>query len=279
MTHMQDLHNQAAEDGKPGYVQLTSGNYLEDAALVKAETKFLRKIRGTPDHQITVMWEEAKPNEDGLPEFQMVCSCGTNQPYWDWGLNLPNLDGSIGERYIKIANRHILAEKLEAERELRADEEPCLIAKVHMIRVTHEWWVFHYTSDLADEISQTWANSRWPWCIAVKKSNGWRLLLVEMTKTQAIARGMRRLEKERFKGNGVELFEIDSKIGLEAPSATISSSVRRLIDDAKGLKPTATPHEIKVILQATDDGMTQLKLLEVLRTDLQRRFDESLDLT
>ncbi len=276
---MQDLHNQAAKDGAPDYVMIEDGNFLKNATLAKRETRFLSKVNENPDHQVSVTWDDASLDEGPnlSARFKVHCSCD-----YPWNWDYVNADGSIGVRHIRGVNKHILVQTLQAAQPVVVDDEPFLIAKVHLTRVTHEWWVFHYSSDLADEVANTrnhWGNQTWPWMVAVKKTNGWRTQVVEKTKEQAIAGALRRLENERARGNGVEIFDIEATIGIEAPTATISSSVRRLIDDAKGLKPKATPHEIQTVLQAANKGLIQLKLLEVLQKDLQRRFDESFDLT
>ncbi|MCH8139031.1 MAG: hypothetical protein IH926_08795, partial [Proteobacteria bacterium] len=85
-------------------------------------------------------------------------------------------------------------------------------------------------------------------------------------------------EKEKYRGNTVQIFDTRTTIGVEAPIATIITSVRRLIDDAKKLKDDASPHEIAAVLAVTNDGLTQLEMLLDLKEDLASLFNEALDL-
>lgn len=282
-THMQDLHDQAGRDGKPGYVTGTDGVMFENLDFAKRETSARKNLMIHEDHAVEITWErDLDPgynDQDPRAKVQVQCECGNMYSY-----NHPqrvNKNGAIPSRYITGFNAHIIAIQTEEEGkklELVGVPEPSLVARVHLVRTTHEWWVFHAQSDLAKEVKLHGGFRGYNWKVAVKKSNGWHSRGSTNSREEAIAVVLQLTEKEKYRGHTVQLFDTSTTVGVEAPVATIITSVRRLIDDAKSLKDNASPHEIAAVLAVTNDGLTQLEMLLDLKEDLTSRFNEALNL-
>ena len=267
------------EDGIKAY----DGGWYVDPVLAKAEDRFFQKVHVEPGHDISVTWDIDEERSWQPIQYSIQCSCGVAQG-WGWKDRGLNVDMSIGKGVIMTANSHVITAQREKDYS-RQDKvpEPRLIAKVHMVRVTHEWWVAHQETDLVQETlypkghTQPMSN-QWPWKVFQKNSHRFKFIQSHNTQEQAVAAVLKYVERERFRGNEVTIIDEEMTVGIEAPAATIASSVRRLIDDAHRLGKKPAPHDIAAILQATDEGLAQLELLEELRGELRNRFGQALDL-
>lgn len=263
-------------------ILLKSGKREKNAPLAKAEAKFRSKVISNQDHQIEVTWDPDTQKAYQPIEYHLSCSCGKASG-WQWRDRGLNKDDTMPRKAVTTVNAHIINSTRETDlvrQRKEGSEEPRLVARVHMTRVIHEWWIAHQTSDLAVElgIGQRNGHVNYPWKVLQKNTRRWKFVQSHRTKEQAVAAILKYVEKERYRGHGVEIVDANMELGIEAPVATIASSVRRLIDDAKELGEDPAPHELAAILQATDDGMAQLELLEPLREELRNRFGRALDL-
>lgn len=267
----------------PDTILLKSGKRETNVLLAKAEGKFRRHVISNQKHQIEVTWDPDTQKAYQPVEYQLSCSCG-NASGWNWRERGLNKDDTMPKKAITTVNAHIINSTREhnlVEQRKEGAEEPRLVARVHMTRVVHEWWIAHQTSDLAVELNisqRSGIHDNYPWKVLQKNTRRWKFVQSHRTKEQAVAAILKYVEKERYRGHGVEIVDANMELGIEAPVATIASSVRRLIDDAKELGEDPAPHELAAILQATDDGMAQLELLEPLREELRNRFGRALDL-
>lgn len=271
--------------GAPDYVLSTDGGYFENKEFASKTASARKRLLSHGTHEVEISWDEELDSgyngKDSRAKVLIQCTCGIRTSY---GPSRVNKDGAIPTTFITGFNSHILAIQSteESERQMKeVGEEPSLVAKVHLVRVTHEWWVYHVNSDLGAEIlgpNRLTQYRGYDWRSAVKQSRGWKRKGSHQTKEQAIANVLALIEKQRYKGYRVEVFDISTKIGVEAPIATIHTAVRKLLDQAKALKVTATPHEIGAVLQVTEDGLTQLGMLIDLKEDLSSRFAQALDL-
>lgn len=283
-THMQDLHDQAGRDGKPEYVLSTDGVMFENPDFAKREASARKRLLTHGKHEPEITWDKELDggynDKDPRARVLVKCKCG-NQSIYGRAARV-NKNGAIPSTYVTSFNAHILAVQAEEEGkrlEMVGVAEPSLVARVHLVRTTHEWWVYHVNSDLAKEITKgSYSYRGYNWKLAVKKSNGWTGKGSVNSREEAVAAVLQLVEKEKYRGHTVQIFDTSTTVGVEAPVATIITSVRRLIDDAKKLKDNASPHEIAAVLQVTDDGLTQLEMLLDLKKDLTTRFNEALDL-
>lgn len=295
-THMGDLHDQAGRDGTafhtvtatvaPGYVLGTDDAYFENHEWAKKEASTRKKLLSHRSHSAVIRWDKeidgGWQDKDPRARVEVTCSCSG---MFSYNPQRVNKNGHIPSRYVTTFNSHILGIQTKEENEKLEHigvPEPSLIAKVHMVRITHEWWVFHVNSDLAKEVSKgtkvSYSYRGWNWKLAVKKSNGWRGYGSANSREEAVATVLMLIEKERYRGHKVEIFDTSTSIGVEAPVATIANSVRRLLDDAKDLNENASPHEVAAVLQVTSDGIIQLEMLLDLKEELSGRFSKALDL-
>ncbi len=265
-------------------VRAYDGGWYYDKGLARAEERFFQKIIVEPGHAITVTWDVDEGREWQPIQFSIDCSCGTASG-WGWNDRGLNVDGNMPKRAIMTANTHVLHEQREKNYQTGKDgqPEPRLIAKVYMARVTHEWWVAHQETDLVQETlypkgHQQPMSNNWPWKVFQKNSARYKFVASHRTQEQAVAAVLKYVERERFRGNSVEILDSEIGVGIEAPAATIASAVSKLIDQAKKLKKNPSPHSLATILQATDEGMAQLELLDELRGELRNRFGQALDL-
>ncbi len=265
------------------FVTLSDGTHFADAALVNAERAFHRKIVQEPGHIIMVTWDINSPGYQPI-QYSIQCSCGINQG-WGWKDRGLNVDSSMPKKSIMLANSHIIDVQRDKDYHRGASQfpEPRLIAKVKMARVTHEWWVAHMDTDLIIEVLYPKGHNQpisaqWPWKVLQRNSHRYKFIQSHRTQEQAVAAVLKYVERERYRGHDVEILDEEMTVGIEAPAATIASSVRRLIDESKGLGKNPAPHKVAAILRATDDGLAQLELLGGLREELRNRFGQALDL-
>ncbi len=266
----------------PDAVLLANGKWQRHPLLAKAEAGFRRKVIEDKNHEIEVTWDPDTQKAYQPIEYHLKCSCGKASG-WQWRDRGLNKDDTMPKKAITTVNAHIINSTREhnlVEQRKEGSEEPRLVARVHMTRVIHEWWIAHQTSDLAVELglSAPGRFDNYPWKVLQKNTRRWKFVQSHRTKEQAVAAILKYVEKERYRGHGVEIIDANMELGIEAPVATIASSVRRLIDDAKNLGDDATPHELAAVLEATQDGMAQLELLKPLREELRNRFGQALDL-
>lgn len=264
----------------PEAVLLQNGQWQRLPLLAKAEARFRNKVIPNKDHQIEVTWNADTQKSYQPIEYHLRCSCGKGGG-WQWRDRGLNQDDTMPKKAITTVNAHIINATRErdlVEQRKEGWEEPRLVARVHMTRVTHEWWIAHQTSDLAVELGIVGRLDNYPWKVLQKNTRRWKFVQSHRTKEQSVAAILKYVEKERYRGHGVEIIDANMELGIEAPVATIASSVRRLIDDAKELGDNPAPHEVAAILEATQDGLAQLELLEPLREELRNRFGQALDL-
>jgi hypothetical protein len=243
-----------------------------------AKARYMARIIEAPDHTITLAFK-GKDKYSTAPrrKFEIMCSCGDIKPgTWMWS-GSTNLDGTIPVRQVSVANGHIITKQSEASAPILS--EPILVAKVHKIRVTHEWWIAPHDSDLVKDAAQgNYGGHMWPWVIMKKQSNGWRMYGYERTEQQAIAIVQKYVNSEKWRGNGIEILYTGNPVGIEAPAATVLNSIKALINQSKAIDSDTSPHEIADILQATDEAIHQMGLLTDLQNDLRIRYAEALDL-
>lgn len=265
-------------------VTLYDGTRFDDLDLANAERAYHKKIVQEPGHIITVTWDIDSTGFQPI-QYSIQCSCGINQG-WGWKDRNLNVDSSIPKKSIMLANSHIIDIQRDRDYHRGAKDqfpEPRLVAKVKMARVTHEWWIAHMDTDLIIEVLYPKGHNQpisaqWPWKVLQKNSARYKFVQSHRTQEQAVAAVLKYVERERYRGHDVEILDDEITVGIEAPAATIASSVRKLIDNSKGLGKNPAPHKIAAILQATDDGLAQLELLGDLREELRNRFGQALDL-
>ncbi len=266
------------------FVTLSDGTHFVDADLVNAERAFHRKVVQEPGHIITVTWESGLI-AGRVDQYSVQCSCGAEQG-WGWKDRGMNADGSMSGKSVMLANQHVIEVQRDKDYKLswgNERPEPRLIAKVHLSRVTHEWWVAHMDSNLVQETVYPKGHNQpisaqWPWKILQKNSHRYKFIQSHRTQEQAVGAVLKYVERERYRGHDVTILDDEMTVGIEAPAATIEVSVRRLINAAKSLGKNPTPHSLAAVLQATNDGVAQLELLEELREELRNRFGQALDL-
>ncbi len=186
-----------------------------------------------------------------------------------------NADGSIPQSQLTRANAHIRQFKPQAA----ITEDATKVVHVHMKRGgSHEFWVVPVTdTDFFDAIQRrSYTSTDYPWSSWKKNTKGqWRNYGSFTTKDEAVGTLTKMVRGYELKGYEVDILE-QTSTGHTPPTATVRTSVKRLIVDYKSLRRNATPIETKKWLDRIDEAVGQLGLLEALRDEARERYEESL---
>jgi len=211
---------------------------------------------------------------DTRDQFKLTCKkCVWRNSGW------VNKDGTIPQGSLSWVNDHI--KTAIAERDLhKGFEEAVLVATVKMRRGNDkQFWVCHATDE--DFIEATgsrprWGNVRNPWNVYELKSNGeWAWWGPHTTKEAAVAYAVRKLENLSYKGYEIDYKDVASSVGVVSPAATVSISVRKLINDYKEVNKS-NPILMKEWLERADEAIMTMDLLKTLRDEVASDYLESL---
>jgi hypothetical protein len=233
-----------------------------------AEERARKRVKKQEGHELVIHW--LPEHRDAVVLYHhlaLSCSCGKELR----GHSYTTRTGSISSWDIKAFNQHVNTVR-NAESEMG---EPILVGYVHKQRVSNEVWVFNEQNDVPEKQSRHYGIQFWaPWMILLKNRDGWQTINGANTKEAATQKAAKYLDNKSLQYEVEYVYK--TKVGVEAPVATIVNSVTRLVDLAA--ETPDNPVKLADTLKLIDEGVTQLKILIPLRNSVKERLEQSLTL-
>jgi len=233
-----------------------------------SEQRAKARVKQEDGHELVFEWEEDENVAYGSYHvYGIWCSCGQGLRERSYSTRT----GAVAAWDIKLFNKHINGVR-NADTSMG---EPILVGYVHKIRVSNEVWLFNNQNDIPDKQSKHYGITfYYPWNVLLKNNAGWSSIGGAQTREAATVKATHYLDKKSIYHEVEYVYK--EKVGVEAPVATIVSSVARLADLAN--ETADNPIKLAETLANLDEGVTQLKILIPLRNSVKERLEQSLDL-
>lgn len=191
-----------------------------------------------------------------------VCSCGEEITC----SHPTGVKGNVSSTSRRIYGKHAYPFTIDS----RAMDSPMiLVGTIKKVRVTHEVWIYSRLGERDADLPERGSDYS-PWCVAVKKSNGWHANWYSFRHLEmAYADALVHLENERGQGYEIKIASQVDIDAVEVPVGAIEEYLSKLVDDAKEL---TKPKDLVELQGRIKRARSMLEILEAAQEHVEMKL-------